>query len=198
MYSAEINDGFLRLASSSADSRVLNDACGKMVHSAAWYIAVATDKRTASAYKEGASYDVLFPYSGSLTLSMRLDRKIMQTDLDTVVLVFESKELPESFDYSRTQTVQLVTKTHAGIRVSTDALRILDGVTGCYVLDGTHVVFKKADILYRNEEFAVCNVPYNSVKENRDDKAFISDEYISLYDTVITAGEDLYVGKVLQ
>lgn len=191
-------DGFLRLASSSADSRVLNDACGKMVHSAAWYIAVATDKRTASAYKEGASYDVLFPYSGSLTLSMRLDRKIMQTDLDTVVLVFESKELPESFDYSRTQTVQLVTKTHAGIRVSTDALRILDGVTGCYVLDGTHVVFKKADILYRNEEFAVCNVPYNSVKENRDDKAFISDEYISLYDTVITAGEDLYVGKVLQ
>lgn len=191
-------DGFLRLASSSADSRVLKDACGKMVHSAAWYIAVATDKRTASAYTEGALYDVLFPYSGSLTLSMRLDRKIMQTDLDTVVLVFESKELPESFDYSRTQTVQLVTKTHAGIRVSTDALRILDGVTGCYVLDGTRVVFKKADILYRNEEFAVCNVPYNSVKENRDDKAYISDEYISLYDTVITSGEDLYVGKVLQ
>ncbi len=191
-------DGFLSLANSSADSRVLNDACGKMVHSSAWYIAVATDKRTASAYTAGNSYEVLFPYSGSITLSMKLDRKIMQTDLDTVVLVFESKELPESFDYSRTQTVQLVTRTHSGIRVSTDALRILDGVTGCYVLDGTRVVFKKADILYRNEEFVVCNVPYNSVKDNRDDKAYISDEYISLYDTVITSGEDLYVGKVLQ
>lgn len=191
-------NGFLQLANSSADSRVLNDACGKMVHSAAWYIAVATDKRTASTYKEGASYDVLFPYSGSLTLSMKLDRKIVQTDLDTVVLVFESKELPESFDYSRTQTVQLVTQTYSGIRVSTDALRILDGVTGCYVLDGTRVVFKKADVLYRNEEFVVVSVPYNSVTGNRDDKAFISAEYISLYDTVITAGEDLYVGKVLQ
>ncbi len=191
-------DSFLQLANSSADSRVLNDACGKMVHSAAWYIAVATDKRTASAYREGQSYDVLFPYSGSLTISMRLDRKIMQTDSDTVVLVFESKQLPESFDYSRTQTVSLVTQTHSGIRVSADALRILDGVTGCYVLDGTRVVFKKADILYRNEEFIVCNVPYNSVKDNRDDKAFISAEYISLYDTVITSGDDLYVGKVLQ
>jgi len=190
--------GFLQLASSSADNRVLTESCGKMVHSSAWYIAVATDKRTASAYREGKSYDVLFPYSGGLTLSMNLERKITQTDLDKVVLVFESKELPESFDYSRTQTVQLVTETYSGIRVSTNALRILDGVTGCYVLDGTHVVFKKADILYRNEEFVVCNVPFNSIKNNRDDKAFISAEYISLYDTVITSGEDLYVGKVLQ
>ena len=191
-------NGFLELAHTSADSRVLGDACGKMVHSAEWHIAVAVDKRTASAYREGRAYDVIFPFSGSLTLSMRLSRRITQTDLDTVVLVFSSKELPESFDYSRMQTVQLVAETHSGIRVSASALRILDGVTGCYVLDGTQVVFKKADVLYRNEEFVVCNIPYNDVKGNRDDKAFISAEYISLYDTVITSGEDLYVGKVLQ
>lgn len=191
-------DGFLQLADSAPDSRVLDSACGKMVHSATWYIAVATDKRTASSFREGSAHDVLFPYSGGLTLSMKLERKIMQTDSDTVVLVFSSRQLPESFDYSRTQTVQLVTETYSGIRVSTDALRILDGVTGCYVLDGTRVVFKKADILYRNEEFVVVNVPYNSVKDNRDDKAYISAEFISLYDTVIVSGEDLYVGKVLQ
>lgn len=191
-------DGFYELASSAADRTVLQDACGKLVRTANWYIAVATDKRTASTYSDGKAYGVLFPYSGGIELSMKLERRITQTDRDSVVLIFSSKELPEGFDYARMQTVQLVKETYSGIRVSADALRILDGVTGCYVLDGTHVVFKKADILYRTEEYIICNVPYNSIKENREDKAYISDEYISLYDTVITSGEDLYVGKVLQ
>lgn len=191
-------NGFLRLDESQADEHVLQDACGKLAVSSDWYIAVALDKRTASSYKDGKSYDVIFPYSAGAQLSMKLERRIMQTDLDTVVLVFRSRELPESFDFSRSQTVQLVAGTYSGIRVSVDALRVLDGELGCYVLDGTHVVFKKADVLYRNEEFAVCNVPYDSVRKNRENKAYISDVYISLYDTVITSGEDLYVGKVLQ
>jgi hypothetical protein len=60
------------------------------------------------------------------------------------------------------------------------------------------VIFKKADILYREEEFAVCRVPYNSVKDNRDDKAYISAEYVSLYDAVVISASELYEGMVLQ
>ncbi len=190
-------ESFLELEHAASDAHVLQDACGKLVSSSQWYVAAATDKRTASAYQEGSSYEMLFPYSAGIQLSVTLEHKIMQTDLDTVVLVFSSRALPDGFDFSRSQSVQLVSGTYAGIRVSASALRILDGEVGCYVLDGTRVVFKKADILYRNEEFAVCNVPYDSVRENRENKAYISDIYLSLYDTVIVSGTDLYVGKVL-
>lgn len=190
--------GFLELAHAEADANILREACGKLVHSEQWYVAVPVDRRTAGTYREGNTYSMLFPYSGGMQLSMVLDRRILQTDLDTAVLVFRSRELPEGFDFCRSQTVQLVVGDYAGIRVDADALRVLDGELGCYVLSGSHVVFKKADVLYRNEEFAICQVPYDSVRGNRTNKAYISDTYLSLYDTVILSASDLYVGKVLQ
>ena len=191
-------DGLQALAHTDPNQSILQNACGKLAASSYWCIAVMTDKRTASAYEAGRSYDVLFPYSGGTQLSMNLERKILQTDREDAVLVFSSRVLPEGFDFTRSQTVQLVVGTYSGIRVDVDALRLLDGELGCYVLDGTQVVFKKADVIYRNEEFAICNVPYNSITENRKDKAYVSDTYLSLYDTVILSGKNLYVGKVLQ
>lgn len=191
-------EGLQELAHSEPNVAILRNACGKLADSSYWCVAAQTDKRTASAYQEHRSYDVLFPYSGGTQLSMTLERKIVQTDREDAILVFSSRVLPEGFDFSRSQTIQLVAGTYSGIRVSTSALRLLDGELGCYVLDGTRVVFKRADILYRNEEFAICEVPYDSVRENRDNKAYISDTYLSLYDTVILSGTNLYVGKVLQ
>lgn len=191
-------DSFDELLQSSADGEILTRSCGKMVHSADWYVAVSLDKRSASGYTEGKTYEMVFPFSTGMRLTMTLDKKAVQTNRDHAVLVFRSNQLPEGFDFTRRQTVQLVAGTYSGIRVSTDALRMQDGVLGCYVLDGNHVIFKKADVIYREEEFAVCRVPYNSVKGNRDDKAFISDEFVSLYDTVVISADDLYEGKVLQ
>ncbi len=191
-------DGFDRLTDEQPNQRILTNACGKLADTSRWCIAMRTDKRSASAYTDGKSYTVLFPYSGGTSISMRLERKILQTDRDDAVLVFGSQYLPEGFDFTRRQTVQLVRADYAGIRVDVDALRMLDGVLGCYVLDGTRVIFKKAEVLYRNEEFAICEVPYNSIRDSRDDKAFISEEYLSLYDTVILSGRDLYVGKIVQ
>lgn len=189
---------FEELTRSVPDERILQKACGKMVSSSEWYVAVSTDKLTAGSYREGTVYPVLFPYSGGVSLNMKLHKRIAQTDLDTVVLVFSANAMPDGFDFTRCQTIQLVVGTYRGIRVSADALRVLDGVLGCYVLDGTRVVFKKTEILYQNEEFAVCEVPYDPVRKSRENKAYESDDCLSLHDTVITSGDDLYVGKILQ
>ncbi len=191
-------DSFDTMLASAADEEILSRSCGKIVHSAQWYVAVALDKRSASAYTAGKTYEIVFPFSTGMRLTMVLDKKAVQTNRDHVILVFRSNQLPEGFDFTRRQTVQLVEATYSGIRVSTDALRMEDGVLGCYVLDGNKVIFKKADILYREEEFAVCRVPYNSVKDNRDDKAYISAEYVSLYDAVVISASELYEGMVLQ
>lgn len=191
-------DSFDGLLASQPDEEILTRSCGKMVYSADWYVAVFLDKRSASAYTEGKTYEMVFPFSTGMRLNMTLEKKAVQTNRDHAVLVFRSGQLPEGFDFTRRQTVQLVAATYSGIRVSTDALRMQDGELGCYVLDGNRVIFKKADVIYRDEEFAVCRVPYNDVKENRDDKAYISNEYVSLYDTVVISAGELYEGKVLQ
>lgn len=191
-------DGFQELLNAPADGELLQKACGKIAAEPDWYLAISLDKRSASAYEEGKSYSLLFPYSAGTSLEMTLDRKASQTNREQVILLFRSSALPEGFDFSRKQTVRLVAETYSGIRVSTDALRMLDGELGCYVLDGTRVVFKKAEVLYRDEELAVCRIPYNSIRDTEEDRAFISEEYLSLYDTVILSAGDLYVGKVLQ
>ena len=191
-------DSFYDLLEAPADGEVLRLSCGKIAPEPDWYLAVSLDKRSASAYKEGKNYSLLFPYSSGTTVEMVLDRKASQTNRDQVVLIFRSSALPDGFDFTRKQTVRLVAGTYSGIRVSTDALRMLDGQLGCYVLDGTRVVFKKAEILYRDEEMAVCRIPYNEIRDTQEDRGFISMEYLSLYDTVILSAGDLYVGKVLQ
>lgn len=191
-------DGFEELLKTPADGEVLRKACGKIASEPDWYLAVSMDKRSASAYKEGRTYSLLFPYSSGTSVDMTLERKASQTNREKVVLFFRSSALPDGFDFTRKQTVRLVAGTYSGIRVSTDALRMLDGELGCYVLNGTRVVFKKVEILYRDEEMAVCRIPYNSIRDTEDDRAFVSAEYLSLYDTVILSADDLYVGKVLQ
>ena len=191
-------DGFAEMCRSEPDAEITEHACGKLVNSSAWYIAMNVDRRTASFYKTGSSYEIIFPYSRSIGLKMELWKKVSHTEKDEVVLIFMSREMPEDFDFTRNQTVQLVIGEHEGIRVSTKGLRMLDGEIGCYVLNGSTVAFKKAEILYQTEDYAICQVPMNTVTGKRDNRALIAADELSLYDTVILSANDLYVGKVIK
>ena len=129
---------------------------------------------------------------------MKLDRRITRTDKDTTVLVFSTKLMPEGFDYSRCQTVELPTVTHEGLRVSNNAIRMQDGQIGVYVVVGSKVVFKKTTVLYNYGSYAVCAIPVNPAYPNRRDIAYSSGTELSLHDSVIVNGEDLYDGKRLK
>ena len=191
-------DGFEELCRSDPDEHILHDSCGKLVHVSEWYLATVVNRRTAGGYTNGDTYEVVFPYSGSKALKMALYKKVSHTEKDEVILVFKCREMPEDFDFTRNQTIQLVVGHYEGIRVSTKGLRMLDGVVGCYVLNGTTVGFKETEILYQTDDYAICQIPMSETTMKRDDRALISPIYLSLYDTVILSARDLYVGKVIK
>lgn len=191
-------DGFAELCRSNPDEHILSDSCGKLVHVSEWFLATVVDRRTAGGYTNGETYEIVFPYSGSATLKMELYKKVSHTEKDEVILIFRSREMPEDFDFTRNQTIQLVIGHYEGIRVSAKGLRMLDGVVGCYVLSGSTVAFKEADILYQTDDYAICQIPMSETTKKRDNKALISQRYLSLYDTVILSARDLYVGKVVK
>ena len=139
-------------------------------------------------------------FSRTLTpaVKMELYKKVSHTEKDEVILIFRSREMPEDFDFTRNQTIQLVIGHYEGIRVSAKGLRMLDGVVGCYVLSGSTVACKEADILYQTDDYAICQIPMSETTKKRDNKALISQRYLSLYDTVILSARDLYVGKVVK
>lgn len=187
-------DDFDRLSDSVPDENVLNGSSGKIVTDSTWYIALALDKRTAESYRSGANYPITFQYSGGTVLNMTLERRINRTDRDMTILVFSTKTLPESFDYSRSQTVELTRASYEGLRISTKALRVRDGVTGVYVVTGSRVTFKETEVIYTYGGHCICSIPADPDYPKENDIAYSSKKRLSLHDTVITEGNDIYDG----
>ncbi len=188
---------FETLADSVPNQSIIEDSSGKIVLSSTWYIAVALDKRTAETFRDGYAYPVVFQYSNNTELDMTLERRITRSDKDMTVLIFSTKVMPEGFDYSRCQTVELAHSRHEGLRVSSSALRVKDGETGVYVVVGSKVIFKKTEVLYTYGSYSVCAIPKNPAYPNRKDIAYSSNEKLSLHDAVVVDGQDIYDGMRL-
>jgi hypothetical protein len=188
---------FEQLSESVPDQSVIDNSSGKIVLSSTWYITVAIDKRTAETFKDGNSYPVTFQYSNNTQLDMTLERRIPRTDKDITILIFSTKKMPEDFDYSRCQTVELPHTVHEGIRVNSSSLRMQDGVTGVYVVVGSKVVFKKTEVLYTYGSYVICAIPKNPAYPNRRDLTYSSNTELSLHDAVVTDGNDVYDGMRL-
>ena len=191
-------EGFEKLSESKPDQSLISQSSGKIVMSSTWYIAVAVSKRTAERFTVGKDYPITFQYSNNTVLNMRLERRITRTDKDSTVLVLSTKLMPEGFDYSRCQTVELPTTVHEGLRVNNNAIRMQDGEVGVYVVVGSKVIFKKTKVIYNYGSYAVCEIPQNPAYPNRRDIAYSSKTELSLHDSVIINGEDLYDGKRLK
>jgi hypothetical protein len=191
-------EGFEQLSDSLPDKSVISSSAGKIVRSSTWYIAVALDKRTAETFRDGKSYPITFQYSNNTELNMTLDRRITRTDKNMTVLVFSTKLMPEGFDYSRCQTVELPVATHEGIRVSNSAIRIKDGETGVYTVVGSKIVFKKTEVLYNYGSYSICAIPVNPAYPERRDIAYSSKTQLSLHDSVVTDSGEIYDGMRLK
>ena len=190
-------DKFMELSESVPNKNIVESSSGKLVLGSEWYAAVGIGKREASYYDVGEICEITFQYSNNMKLKMELRKKITKTDSDTAVLVFSTKTMPESFDYSRRQTVELPVREYEGIKVPASSIRVNDGVTGVYTVLGSRVLFKKAEIIHEYGNYVICEIPKNPAYPNRHDVAYSSKEYLSLHDAVIVAGENIYDGKVL-
>ena len=86
----------------------------------------------------------------------------------------------------RVAHVKLLMDDYEGIRIPTEAIRFDDEhKAGVYTLNGIEVVFKKIKQIISEED-------YTLVVDTSD-----LDGYISLYDTIIVEGKDLYDGKII-
>ena len=169
-----------------------DNTVGKLADSSKWYLLFKYSKREAARFKTGSSVEIIFPYSSNRIVKMKLEKVISQTDKDEVLMVLSTYALPEGFNFTRMQQVELVKESFEGLRVRAEAMRKLDGVTGVYSLDGNVVKFKTVEIIYEDRGYYVVALP------NKDNKAYVSPTALSLYDAVITEGKELYDGKVLK
>ena len=114
-------------------------------------------------------------------------------------LILTSRLMPEGFDFARVQSVELVTEEYTGLRVPQSAVRVADGVTGVYILDGSTVRFCAVDILYRSDGICIVKEEsgYESSSEIEEEQEDGYVRRLSLHDSIITKGKGLYDGRVI-
>ena len=176
-------DGFFDVLSN--EEKIPGNVVGKVITDYEWNIVALVDKKIAGEFAEGKKYYLYFPYSNNSKIpSCILDKKIIQTSSDTVLLSFSASEIPEGFSYMREQIVEIVKSSAGGIKIPKSALRVINGETGVYIFSANTVHFKKVEILYTSDSFYLVN----GIDETSP---------LGIYDKVIIKGKDLYDGKVI-
>ncbi|MBQ9544844.1 MAG: hypothetical protein IJV00_06940 [Clostridia bacterium] len=180
-------DGFSDILNS--EPYIEPDAVGKVFTDFVWYTLCPVDKSVSVDYTVGDYYSIEYYLTSSHTFSVKLDKIISQTDSDTVILVFSSNEIPDGFRYTRKQSVRIIKKRFEGLRVNKEAVRMVDGEQGVYVVLGNTVRFRKTQIIYTSDD-------YYLVKQSKSTDADYASS-LMLYDKVITGGKNLYDGKII-
>lgn len=161
------------------------EGVGKVVTSFDWYALCVVDNDRAAGFASGREYELNF---GTVSHKMTLVRVIRSEDGDKMALLFESNKTPNTFDYPRLSSVSVVYGETDGYELPAEALRMVDGVSGVYVLHGNVVEFRQIKILFGNDG------AFFSEDGFEPDKGYTA---LSRYDVVIVKGKDLYVGKIV-
>ncbi len=162
---------------------------GKIVTDYTWSVVMKLPFKQAQALKQGKSYPVMLSGLADSRLTMKLERTIAEYESEDVFLIFSCKEQPVGFTYSRYQTVSVVVGNAEGYRIPVGSLRMLNGITGVYVLRGSVVEFREVLPIVLGDGTILADASAEATGE------FPVLEY---YDVLVVKGKELYVGKIVQ
>ncbi|MBS6366730.1 MAG: hypothetical protein KH420_05215 [Clostridiales bacterium] len=160
-------------------------AFGKMVYGNTWYFVTAIPENYAQDLDPGASLSVSFIQGLSTTISMNIER-IGDVEQGQCLLVLSCDEFLSDITALRQQSVNLIFNSYAGLRVPKEAVRMVDGVTGVFVLEGSAQKWKPITILGDTGEHYI-------VENDRTDT-----DNLWPGDEIIVSGTDLEDGKVVE
>ena len=144
-------------------------AVGKLITDATWYFAFSLDEADAERLGEGRTVTVRFSRDWSGQVDMTVEQVGETAENGQVAVVLSSDRYLSETTLLRRQTVELVFDSQSGIRVPTQAVRVVEQtstdpetgeetarlVTGVYVLVGQQAEFKPVTVLAQLEDFAL-------------------------------------------
>lgn len=166
---------------------VAENTIGKIVYDYEWYLAVPVSLNESMHYKEGENVKIKTDASSSPEIRGTVSSINLASSGDDAVVVLRCNEMNSELASLRTSVVTIVKKEHSGIKLSSKALRVVDGKTGVYVVSGLEAKFVKVDILFTNENEGYVLCEYNTSDSSK----------LRLYDKIIVKGKNLYDGKVI-
>lgn len=175
-------------------------AIGKLIADYHWRIAAVIDNENLIGISEGDEVTLRVGSDGRQLEAELVSLK--QGDDNKAVCVFECDELNSTVVMGRTARFKLIINSYGGLRVPRKALRYNDkDERGVFVERGQTIIFKKVDVIYWADDYVICRQIVYRKSENssgdEDEEQVIDEDYLKLYDIIVTEGKDLYDGKFI-
>ena len=156
---------------------------GKLIGDYSWYMVAVLDTVKLGTVFEGAQVTLRIGSSGQNVEADIVSLK--RQDDGRSIAIFKCDMFLADFIGSRVTQAKLLTDNYTGIRLPHEALRMEGGEAGVFIRDGIVVKFRKIKIVMSEPDFILA--ADTSGEEG----------YLSLYDSVIVEGRDLYDGKII-
>ena len=176
-----------------------SEAVGKSVVSPKWYLTIPCNEVSCLEFTEGNTYDVTFSSGKGESIKMLLEKTVLD-DNGEAYLLFSSFDLAFSGNLSRMQDVKILMSSVTGYRIPAEALTKLNGNDGVYILVGTAVEFRRVTKLSDGNGYFIVNTYEKDREENQLGGTANSGSeipYLNVNDLIITSGNDLYDGKLI-
>ena len=155
---------------------------GKLITSSRWYLVITMDEEDALLLDDYA----IVRFSESLQVEMDVERIGLSEKGRCIVVLSSDRQLSETTLY-RSVTVDIIFDIYSGLRIPKSALRMdSDGNTCVYVVEARNAALKYVDIISESGDYYVVEEDTSST-----DNLWAGDE-------IITAGRNLYDGKVVE
>ncbi|MBR6694581.1 MAG: hypothetical protein IKL62_06515 [Clostridia bacterium] len=159
---------------------------GKIVSDYTWYVACIVPLEKSAAFKVGDTVKLRTTLKSATEITSTVAAINLGSDSDAL-MVFACQNMNGDLATVRTLPLTIVTGEYEGLRVSNQAVRVVGGKTGVYVISGMQAKFVEIEIIRTVGEFTLC-------KPNEDSSA----SGLRLYDEVIEKGRNIYDGKIIR
>ena len=160
------------------------NAIGRLVTSATWYYACVVPASELSGVEEGDRATLTFARDYYQPVTMRVAR-LGGNEAGSRLLVLSSDRALQNVTLLRQQSAEIVFTSYSGLRVPKSAVRVENGQTGVYILEGTLAKWKPIIILHDTGESYVVTLDTSSTNN------------LWPGDELIINAKNLYDGKVV-
>lgn len=184
---------------------VSKDTVGKIISGPNWYVVCKlTSDEALNLSHSDISLSLSFPDSSCYDIPADLVALNQANKNSDAIAVFSCNYMNSSISHLRDENVSIKVNSYSGLRIDKDAIHYdyvevknsdsgeKKKVEGVYVLRGNELVFKEISILPAAvKDFVI-------IDDNQDAEKLVSGSTVSLNDSVVVKGENLYAGKIVR
>lgn len=178
-------DEFKSALSAVDKSQDVADNVGKLVTSYTWYVQTLVSTDTVKNLENGDYVNIVLKDDSSKEFKAEIvsgaDVSLGQKE---TLLILKLNEMDADIAKLRKAEIEIRRNEYEGIKIPSEALHVVDGKKGVYVLIASQIKFREVNIIYSDDDYVL--VEYDESNTNS----------IHLYDKIITQGKDLKDGKV--